>query len=139
MKLVIDSNRVMAGLIKDSATRMVILNEEFEFYAPEFLLTEIEKYKEYLMKKAHQTEKEFEITLSVLMERIEFVPEKDLLDHIDKAEEIMKEIDPKDSPFIAVGLNSGIKGIWSEDKDFDKQSNLKRYSTKDLYDTLLPK
>ena len=28
MKLVIDSNRVMAGLIKDSITRMIILNEK---------------------------------------------------------------------------------------------------------------
>jgi len=43
MKLVIDSNRVMAGLIKDSGTRMIILNEEFEFVAPEFLLSEIDK------------------------------------------------------------------------------------------------
>jgi predicted nucleic acid-binding protein len=139
MKLVIDSNRVMAGLIKDSATRMIILNEEFDFFAPEFLLTEIEKYKEYIMKKAHQTEKEFEITLSILIERIEFVPEKHLIDHMEKAEEIMSNIDLKDSPFIAVGFNSDVIGIWSEDKDFDRQSIIKRYSTKDLYDILISK
>jgi len=40
MKLVIDSNRVMAGLIKDSVTRMIILNEDLDFIAPEHLLTE---------------------------------------------------------------------------------------------------
>jgi hypothetical protein len=34
MRLVIDSNRVMAGLIKDSVTRIVILNEAFDFIAP---------------------------------------------------------------------------------------------------------
>lgn len=139
MKLVIDSNRVMAGLIKDSATRMIILHEEFEFFAPEFLLTEIDKYREYLMKKAHQTEKEFEITKSTLIEHIEFIPKDALVEYIEEAEEIMKDIDIKDSPFLAVGIHSRTQGIWSEDKDFDQQSILKRYSTKDLFDLLLKK
>jgi predicted nucleic acid-binding protein len=70
MRLVIDSNRVMAGLIKDSVARIIILNEAFDFIAPEYLLIEIEKYKDYLMKKAHQNEREFDLTLSALMERI---------------------------------------------------------------------
>ncbi len=137
MKLVIDSNRVMAGLIKDSGTRMIILNEEFEFIAPEFLLSEIEKYKDYLMKKAHQTEKEFDITKSTLIERIEFIPRDDLMAEMEEAEGIMKDVDTKDSPFIAAGIHSKTEGIWSEDKDFDRQSILKRYSTKELFDILL--
>lgn len=139
MKLVIDSNRVMAGPIKDSATRMIILHEEFEFIAPEFLLTEIDKYKEYLMKKAHQTEKVFEITKSTLIEHIEFIPKDVIVEYIQEAEKIMKDIDIKDSPFLAVGMQSRTQGIWSEDKDFDQQSILKRYSTKDLFDFLLKK
>jgi len=91
------------------------------------------------MKKAHQTDKEFEITRSTLMERIEFIPRDDLVGHMDEAEDIMKDVDPKDSPFIAAGIHSGTQGIWSEDKDFDQQSTLKRYSTKDLFDFLLKK
>ena len=137
MKLVIDSNRVMAGLIKDSVTRMIILNEDLDFIAPEHLLTEIQKYRDYLMNKANQTETEFDLTLSSLIERITFVPEEDFEEYIEQAEEIMKEIDPKDSPFLAVGLSSHVDGIWSEDKDFDEQSKLKRYSTKDLHDKFI--
>ncbi len=138
MKLVIDSNRVMAGLIKDSITRMIILNEDFQFIAPEFLLTEIEKYRDYLMKKAHQTEREFDLTLSTLMGRIDLIPEEEFLDSMEEAERIMKEIDPKDSPFLAVGIAVNAMGIWSEDKDFDDQAIMKRYSTSDLYSIILP-
>ena len=138
MKLVIDSNRVMAGLIKDSITRMIILNEKFQFIAQEYLLTEIYKYKEYLMKKAHQTDKEFELTLSTLMERIDFIPEGEFINSLEKAEDIMNDIDPKDSPFLAVGLSFKVEGIWSEDKDFDHQNVIKRYSTMDLFSLIHP-
>ena len=137
MKLVIDSNRVMAGLIKDSFTRMIILHEDLDFIAPEHLLSEIEKYKDYLMKKAHQTETEFDSTLSSLIQRIDFIPKGDFDEYMEQAEEIMKDIDLKDSPFLAVGLSSDVEGIWSEDKDFDEQIKLKRYSTKDLYDKFI--
>jgi predicted nucleic acid-binding protein len=34
---------------------------------------------------------------------------------MDRAEKIMEEIDPKDSPFLAVGLSLKVEGIWSED------------------------
>ncbi|MBN1389006.1 MAG: hypothetical protein JXA22_00005 [Candidatus Thermoplasmatota archaeon] len=139
MRLVIDSNRVMAGLIKDSVNRMIILNEAFDFIAPEYLLIEIEKYKDYLIKKAHQNEREFDLTLTALIERISFVPESDFIGYMDQAEEIMKDIDPKDSPFLAVGLSSKVHGIWSEDKDFDEQNIIRRYSTKDMIDILLEK
>jgi len=137
MRLVIDSNRVMAGLIKDSINRMIILNEAFDFIAPEYLLIEIEKYKEYLMKKAHQNEKEFDLILSSLIERISFIPESDFIKCMDEAEGIMKEIDPKDSPFLAVGLSLKVDGIWSEDRDFDEQASIRRYSTKDMVDFLI--
>ena len=97
-----------------------------------------EKYRDYLMKKAHQTEREFDLTLSTLMGRIDFIPEEEFLDSMEEAEKIMKEIDPKDSPFLAVGIAVNATGIWSEDKDFDGQAIMKRYSTSDLYSIILP-
>jgi len=38
MKLVIDTNRIMAGLLKDSTSRKIILHDSFSFYAPEIIL-----------------------------------------------------------------------------------------------------
>jgi predicted nucleic acid-binding protein len=49
MKLVIDSNRIMAGLIKDSLTRKIIFDEEFDFIAPDYILTEIDRHRQYLI------------------------------------------------------------------------------------------
>ncbi len=134
MKLVIDSNRIMAGLIKDSLTRQIIFNEEFDFIAPDYVITEIEKYRQYLIEKSKLTDREFDITLLSILERIELIPSDVFIDHLELAEEIMKDIDIKDSPFLALGLAAKAGGIWSEDKDFDRQIKLKRYSTKELYD-----
>jgi predicted nucleic acid-binding protein len=63
MKMVIDSNRIMAGLIKDSQTRKIIFNEDFDFIAPDYVITEIAKYRQYLIEKSKLTDREFDITL----------------------------------------------------------------------------
>jgi len=54
MKLVIDTNRIMAGLLKESTSRKIILNNHFLFYAPDYIETELFKHREYLMKKAKE-------------------------------------------------------------------------------------
>ena len=46
MKIVIDSNRVIASLIKEGTTREILFDKKFEFFAPEFIKSEIDKYKE---------------------------------------------------------------------------------------------
>lgn len=133
MKLVIDSNRIMAGLIKDSQTRKIIFNEEFNFIAPDYIITEIEKYRQHLIEKSKLTDREFDIILLSILEKIELIPSDVFIDQLELAEEIMKDIDIKDSPFLALGLAVKTSGIWSEDKDFDRQDKLKRFSTKELY------
>lgn len=37
MKLIIDTNVLISSLIKTSATRVLLLNESFEFYLPELI------------------------------------------------------------------------------------------------------
>ncbi|MDG6224098.1 MAG: PIN domain-containing protein [Candidatus Thermoplasmatota archaeon] len=133
MKMVIDSNRIMAGLIKDSQTRKIIFNEEFNFIAPDYVITEIEKYRHYLIEKSKLTDREFDIILLSILERIELIPSDVFIDHLELAEEIMKDIDIKDTPFLALGLAVKASGIWTEDKDFDRQDKLKRFSTKELF------
>ena len=46
MRVVIDANRIMAALIKDSTTRKIFLKDEFEFIAPEHVLSEIRNHTE---------------------------------------------------------------------------------------------
>ena len=52
MIIVIDANRVIAALIKDSTTRKILFNEHFEFVAPDYLMSELLEHKEEIMIKA---------------------------------------------------------------------------------------
>ena len=56
MKIVIDSNRAIAALIKDSTTRKILFDNIFEFIAPSHILVEINNYKSTIIQKIGITE-----------------------------------------------------------------------------------
>jgi predicted nucleic acid-binding protein len=132
MRLIIDTNRLAAALIKSSVTREIILNDKFELYSPDYVLTEIDKNREYLIKKARLKNIEFEDILITLLNHIQLIPFKDFKKNYTKAFEIMSNVDPDDTPFLALGMSLNVDGIWTEDKDFKSQKILKVYSTKNL-------
>ena len=115
MKLVIDTNRIMAGLLKESTSREIILDNHFLFYAPDYIETEIFQHREYLIKKAKMTESDFDTLLHILLEPITLVPFDDFKQDYSRAMEIMESIDENDAPFLAVGLALKLDGIWTED------------------------
>lgn len=55
MKIVIDSNRVIAALIKESTTRGILFKENFNFLALDFIQIELHKYRADIIKKASIT------------------------------------------------------------------------------------
>lgn len=132
MKLVVDTNVVMAGLIADSVIRRILSSENIVFYLPEHALDELNKYKEELITKSALSEDDFEALLILLLENIEIVPEPEVKKHMDKAEKIMKEIDIKDASFVACTFAVKADGIWSFDDDFKKQDKIKVFETKEL-------
>jgi predicted nucleic acid-binding protein len=132
MKLVIDTNRLVAALIKSSVTREIILSDKFELYSPDYILIEIEKNRDYLIKKAKINEKEFEEILFTLINHVYLIPFKKFKNNYLKALKIMSGIDPGDTVFLALGLSFKVDGIWTEDKHFKDQKILKVYSTEDL-------
>ena len=132
MKLVIDTNRFMAALLKSSVSREIIISEKIEFYSPEYMITEIEKHRNYLMKKSKLDKKDYNFLLSTLLENITLVPFEKFKHKYMDAVEIMKNIDITDSPFIALGLAMKADGIWTKDQDYNEQNVLKVYSTKEL-------
>ncbi len=134
MRLVLDSNRLIAGLLKSSTSRQILLSDLFEFYAPDYLLEEVNKYREYIEKKARITSSVFDLILTILMEKITLIPFQQFRVEFDLALDIMKIVDEKDSAFLAIGMLLKLDGIWTEDKDFQKQNVLNVYSTKELLD-----
>jgi predicted nucleic acid-binding protein len=132
MRLVIDTNRLAAALIKSSVNREIILSDKFTLFSPDYVLTEIDKNREYLVKKAKLNNSEFEEILVTLLDHIHLIPFKNFKKNYLKAFKIMKDIDPDDTPFLALGISLNSDGIWTEDKHFKTQKILTVFSTLDL-------
>jgi predicted nucleic acid-binding protein len=136
MKLVIDTNRIMAGLLKDSSSRKIILHHSFSFFAPDYCETELFKHRQYLMKKVNSSGPDFDLLMHTLLDHVVMVPFEDFEHAYGHAMEIMETIDANDAPFLAVGLALDIGSIWTEDRHFQKQDLLKVFSTRGLLETL---
>ncbi|MFA5294518.1 MAG: PIN domain-containing protein [Methanoregulaceae archaeon] len=132
MRLVIDTNRIIAGFLKSSSSRGVLFNPAFRFYAPDVVVMEITKHSKYLREKAHLTEEESEQILSLLISRVTLVPFEHFQESYSRACSLMEEIDKDDAPFLAVGIALKLDGIWTADWHFLQQKVLPVYSNRDL-------
>ena len=132
MKFVIDTNRLMAAILKDSTTRKIIYSKNLNFITPEDALKEILKYKLYISKKTELKIDEVETLFSQIMSYVETIPKTEIKPYMKKADEIMKSIDLDDSVFIATAMAIKSDGIFSHDGHFEKQSKIKIWKTKDL-------
>lgn len=132
MRIVVNTNRIIAALIKDSASRKVLLSDKLEFVTVGITKLEIGKYKNEIMEKAKINEEDFIKLLSILFSRIFVINDVVIQDKMGEAKIIMDEIDPADTPFIALALSVENDGIWSEDRHFELQNKIKIWKTKDL-------
>lgn len=132
MKLVINSDRIIAALVRNSKCREIILSEQFEFLTIEFAKSEIYEHEEELTRKAQINKMQFEVILSILFNKIALVENSKLQAYMKRAKEIMDNVDPDDTPFIAAALASESDGLWTEDKHFDKQAVVKVFHTDDM-------
>ena len=136
MRLVIDTNVFMTGLLKDSIVRKVLSSENIQFFIPEHALDELEKHKNTLIKKANINVAEFDEMVSLLLENIELVPESKIKAKFNEAEDVMKDIDIKDSPFMAAVLSIECDGLLTFDEHFQKQNKIKIFKIKDMINIL---
>jgi len=136
MKLIIDTNIFISSLLKDSTTREILLNESLNFYLPEVVLSDVNKYLPYIIKKSKLSEKEIEKLLNTILENLILVPIDEYEKKIDEGMNIIGNIDEKDTQFIALALAIENDGIWSNDKHFDKQDKIQVFKTNDIINLL---
>ncbi len=132
MRIVIDTNRILSALLKDSADRKIILSQNMDFFSLDYVLQEINKYMDYIAKKSDLSKEEIETLLNLFMENVAIVSDKKVKSKMKEAMGIMKEIDAKDAPILACALAIQNDGIWSEDKHLHKQKKVKAWHSKDL-------
>ncbi len=138
MKLIIDTNILISSLLKDSTTREILLNESLNFYLPELVLSEVNKYLPYIIQKSELNEKEIKKLLNTLLENLFLVPIDEYEKKMDEGMKIIGKIDEKDTQFIALALSIENDGIWSNDKHFEKQEKISVFKTIDILNLLEP-
>ena len=131
MRLVVDTNILIAALIRDSMTRHILIHLNAEFITLSYSEVEIQKHKAYILAKVNMQEEEFDRLRISLTKRLTLLDEQNLILYWQDAIQIMDKIDPDDTAFIAAALATK-SDIWSDDKHFERQNKVKVWKTKDL-------
>jgi len=113
MKLIVDTNKILACIIKDGKVRRILFLPDVEFCSPKYALEEIINKRTVISKKASL--ETFDFLLAKVKEKISFniVTDKEI---INRAKELAKNFDYYDFPFIALALKFETP-IWTNDKD----------------------
>ena len=69
---------------------------------------------------------------SMLIEHVNLVPKSEFEEYIGEAKELIGSIDMDDVPFVALALAMPNDGIWSEDRDYGRQSKIRIWGTNEL-------
>jgi predicted nucleic acid-binding protein len=135
-KYVIDSNILFGAIISSRRIYFEII-KNFDLYAPDFVLKEIEKYEEFLLKKTKLPKKELNSFLIKLFKGVTILPAI-ILDKKSKqrAMELCKDVDEKDAPYIALAIELDIPFI-TNDKKLYKGLKKKEFSRIHLFEDIL--
>ena len=135
MELVVDANILFSAIVKHSESRRLLCNPKLELYSPEFLLFELLKHEDEIIKKSGLNDAEFKQLIAILLSRISVIPQNEFEHFLKPALEISP--DPEDTPFIALCLSKKIP-LWSNDKALKKQREVKVLTTEELLKLLSP-
>ena len=137
MELVVDANVLFAALIGKYKTQDLFFENKIKLVAPFKLIVEFENNKELIAKKGNVSVAELMESFEILKEKIELYPTENISSEIRlKAGKLAPH--SKDAPYFALALHLGC-AIWSREKSFKKQDEIKVYSTPELVDMFLTK
>ncbi|PSP71941.1 hypothetical protein BRC86_14055 [Halobacteriales archaeon QS_3_64_16] len=120
-RILVDANTIVSATLSDGVVRELLLVTEDDCYAPVFLREEIERYEPMLRERSGLSEDELDALLGRLFRRITFLSTERTVRHHDRAESVMRAIDPKDALYVAAGLELDA-AIWSMDDELSEQS-----------------
>ncbi len=138
IRLVVDTNVLISALLKDdSLTARLLRTNACAYYYPWDGLTEIDYYRDYIISKRAKyiQASSFEHALQFVLGSICIVPSEMYSCRMKEAFSLMKDRDPKDTPFLALALQLG-SPLWSNDKHFKDLQEVVVYSTGSLIEHL---
>ena len=106
MKIVVDTNIVFSALLShENVHKLVLLSGSFDFFSCNYLMAEIFKHKNKILKFSSLSETEIIEQFEMLLRRINFVPEEMVPSVFYKeAVSLCDDIDHYDVPFVALSL-----------------------------------
>ena len=134
MRVVVDANELFAAIIakgkeRQSWTLDLLFSDDLELVAPFRLLAELEKNRDEIRRKSGFSLQEFEVFVSILKLRVRFIPLEQFWDKIPEAKRYAPHL--KDAEYFALAVKLGCP-IWSNEKAFKNQSEVRIYSTAEL-------
>lgn len=129
MELVIDTNIVGSALLVKSDLLKIIFNPNIDLFSPEFFLEEIEKYKLEFKRRSKYSGEEFELLLSLITNKIRFIP-KNEYEHL-KAKALQISPDEKDWPFVALHIAMNCP-LWTHDGKLLRSKQINTISSGEL-------
>lgn len=115
MKIVVDSNIIFSTFIsgKDYYLNIFRVNN---IYLPDIVFSELNKYETYLIKKTKLNQAEFRMLVKMLFDEVTVIPKFAIsAENWKNAYHICKDIDEKDTPFVALSLELNVP-LWTNDK-----------------------
>jgi len=131
MDIVVDNNILFSLMKPDSTNSRLFFSMQVRYFAPEFIKKEFKKYEKECQRKSGLSEQEFNKRKKEIFNKITFIQFLEYKSMIKGAEEIMKNIDVDDSPYVALALKLNAP-IWSNDFLLKKQNKVKILSTEDI-------
>jgi predicted nucleic acid-binding protein len=136
MNLIIDTNVLIAALIRDGLSRRIIIEADIEFYVAEESLLEIKGHEEAICLKAGINAAILRMTLKTIISHTSIISNSRLLNRWEASKEIIGHIDIGDVYFIAAALLFENSAIWSNDKVLKRQNKIPIYNTKEVLEII---
>ena len=115
-KYVIDANVLFSAFISGKEIYDILFST-YKIYVPDFAFLELEKYKQRILKKTKLSEFDLQLFVLRLFNNITVIPNL-LISKVslNRGYEICKEIDEKDTVYIAAAIELNIDLITSDKK-----------------------
>ncbi len=129
MQLVVDSNIIIAALIRHGDTARVVFSDNVSLVAPELLFEEVESHISRISEASGLGGQELAGLFSILRRVVDVLPSEKFSDFMKEANALAHDKD--DTEFLAVGMALDIP-VWSNDKALKLQNRVKVLNTAEL-------
>lgn len=137
MRLVVDANILLSGIVRDALTRSLLLDGRLELYAPPNLLEEVRRHvltDAEIHRKTRLGPKELLEIFERLLKPIRTIPRSEL-----ERREYSRNMDvalklaahPEDAPYLAAALTLRC-AVWSNDSGMSRQKKVPVITTSGL-------